>query len=137
MNQSGENHSIGGKKEDSLKDVYGGSQERSHRLVIKGQNPRLAMEYIREGIDKASLHTDCSITTERVDAEDDNVIYRCTECGQIEQDVGTLHAHCEKHRGLLGFQLPWRVGDYDELAQMTEALRVEEVAYCEVMADDV
>ena len=51
-------------------------------------------------------------------------IFRCTECGKVKLNLGSLHAHCERHRGLFGLQWPWRYGDYDALMEMTEPLRV-------------
>lgn len=54
------------------------------------------------------------------------VLFRCTECGYRSQSLGSLHAHCEKHRGLFGFQLPWRYGDFDALMELTEVVRVKE-----------
>lgn len=55
-----------------------------------------------------------------------HTIYRCTECGAHSLSIGKLHAHIERHRGFLGLQLPWRVGDADELMEMTEIVVVEE-----------
>lgn len=48
--------------------------------------------------------------------------YRCTECGEESESLGRLHAHAEKHRGLFGIQLPWNVGDYEALMDMTEVV---------------
>jgi len=110
---------------------------RVERLDIRGTDPRQALEYVREGIDAATKHCDVEIIIERVDTDDDDVIYRCTECGHVDHRIGRLHAHCEQHRGLFGLQLPWRYGDYDALAAMTEVLRVEEAAYSEVGVDGV
>ena len=56
------------------------------------------------------------------------VLFRCTECGRTYQSLGSLHAHAENHRGLFGFQLPWRYSDFDALMDMTEVLRVEETS---------
>jgi len=54
------------------------------------------------------------------------VLFECTECGYRSQSLGRLHAHCEKHRGLFGFQLPWRYGDFEALMELTEVIRVDE-----------
>ncbi len=59
------------------------------------------------------------------------MVYRCAECGKISTDLGSLHAHIEKHRGLFGIQLPWNVGDYDELMEMTEEIEVTDYRVCE------
>jgi hypothetical protein len=63
-------------------------------------------------------------------------LYRCTECGNVSDSLGRLHAHAERHRGLFGIQLPWRYGDFDALMEFTEVLEVsaqtadlEEVEY--------
>lgn len=56
---------------------------------------------------------------------DELVVYRCTECGKTSVSLGWLHAHAEKHRGLFGLQLPWRIGDFDALMELTEVLRVD------------
>lgn len=63
------------------------------------------------------------------------VLYRCTECGKVSVSIGWLHAHAEKHRGLFGFQLPWRYGDFNALMELTEVLRVDE--YSEVGLEEV
>lgn len=55
-----------------------------------------------------------------------HTIYRCTECGAHSLSIGKLHAHIERHRGLFGLQLPWRVADADELMDKTEIVVVEE-----------
>lgn len=54
------------------------------------------------------------------------VIFRCIECGEVRDNIGSLHAHCEKHRGIFGIQLPWKYGDAEELMDMTQAIRVRE-----------
>lgn len=64
------------------------------------------------------------------DRDEEIVVYRCTECGKTSVSIGWLHAHVERHRGFFGLQLPWRVGDFDALMEMTEVLRVED--YSEV-----
>lgn len=56
------------------------------------------------------------------------VIYPCTECGRISENIGSLHAHAETHRGLFGLQWPWRYGDFDALMELTEVLRVDDYA---------
>lgn len=65
------------------------------------------------------------------------VLFRCSECGYVSLSLGSLHAHAEKHRGFLGLQLPWRVGDFDALMEYTEVLRVrntEQIELSEVKA---
>ncbi len=58
------------------------------------------------------------------ESDGDLVLFRCTECGYTSMSLGWLHAHAEKHRGLFGLQLPWRVGDFDALMEITEVVRV-------------
>jgi hypothetical protein len=63
----------------------------------------------------------------------DLVLYRCSECGQIEMSIGALHGHAERHRGYtrLGIQIPFTetaVGRFDQLMELTEILRVEQTS---------
>jgi len=60
------------------------------------------------------------------------VLFRCTECGQTRQSLGSLHAHIETHRGYtrFGIQLPFTstaVAKPDELMKRTEVLRASEL----------
>lgn len=60
------------------------------------------------------------------------VLFRCTECGQTRQSLGSLHAHIEKHRGYsrFGIQIPFTktaIANVDELMKRTEVLRVSEL----------
>lgn len=61
--------------------------------------------------------------------ESDNavVLFSCTECDHVSLSLGSLHAHAEQHRGWFGFQWPWRYGDFDQLMELTEIVRVQEV----------
>ena len=68
---------------------------------------------------------------EEYHADDELVVFRCTECGQTHLSLGRLHAHVEGHRGYtrLGIQLPFTrtsPGNFSELMQRTEVLRVTE-----------
>lgn len=59
------------------------------------------------------------------------VLFRCSECGQLDLSIGSLHGHIEKHRGYtrFGIQLPFTKespGNYGELMDMTEVVLVEE-----------
>ncbi len=59
------------------------------------------------------------------------VLFRCKECGHTSMSLGSIHAHCEKHRGYTRFniQLPFTktsTADFDRLMEYTEVLRVEE-----------
>jgi len=61
----------------------------------------------------------------------DLVLFRCKECGQTSMSLGSIHAHCETHRGYTRFniQIPFTktsMADFDELMKYTEVLRVEE-----------
>jgi hypothetical protein len=53
------------------------------------------------------------------------VLFYCTECGYRSQSLGQLHGHAESHRGVFGFQLPWRYGDFDALMEYTEVVTIE------------
>lgn len=68
------------------------------------------------------------------------VLFRCTECGQTDMSLGSLHAHIERHRGYtrLGIQIPFTktaIANTDELMKRTEVLRVDETS--EIALDDV
>lgn len=52
------------------------------------------------------------------------VLFQCTECGKLSTSLGSLHAHCERHRGLFGLQFPWRYGDFDALMAYTDVIEV-------------
>lgn len=64
---------------------------------------------------------------EQYDVDGDPVLFSCTECEYVSLSIGSLHAHCEQHRGWFGFQLPWRLGDFEALMELTEIVRVQEV----------
>jgi hypothetical protein len=58
------------------------------------------------------------------------VLFRCSECGQVELSLGSLHGHVERHRGYtrLGIQLPFTKtspGAVDQLMEHTDVLRVD------------
>lgn len=72
------------------------------------------------------LHEEC-------EAHGNLVVFRCTECGQRDLSLGSLHAHIERHRGYtrLGIQLPFTKtapANVDELMKRTEVLRVDETS---------
>lgn len=63
-------------------------------------------------------------------ADGQPVLFRCTDCGRLDQSLGSLHAHIERHRGYtrLNIQLPFTrtsPGDADELMKRTEVLRID------------
>jgi len=60
------------------------------------------------------------------------VVYRCKECEKTSTDLGSIHAHAEKHRGWFGIQWPWNVADPEELDELVEKLSVTDY---EVVAD--
>jgi len=68
---------------------------------------------------------------EEYESDGDLVVFRCTKCGQRSLSLGSLHAHCERHRGYTRFniQVPltrtW-FGDFDRLMEYTEVVRVDE-----------
>jgi len=77
---------------------------------------------------------------EEYTADGDLVVFRCAECGQTHLSIGRLHVHIETHRGYtwLGIQLPFtrtRRGNFSELMERTEVLRVEES--CEISLSEV
>lgn len=68
---------------------------------------------------------------EEYEADGGVVLFRCTECGQTDLSLGSLHAHIEGHRGYtrLGIQVPFTktaMANGDELMKRTEILRVDE-----------
>lgn len=68
------------------------------------------------------------------------VLFRCTACGHTSMSLGSIHAHCESHRGWtrFGIQLPFTttaLGDFDRLMELTEVVRVEETR--EISLDQV
>jgi len=70
--------------------------------------------------------------SEQYESDGDPVLFRCRECGRIEQSLGALHAHIETHRGYtrVNIQLPFTAsspGDFEELMNRTEVLRVSSV----------
>jgi len=73
-------------------------------------------------------------------AEDDLVVFRCTECGRTDMSLGSLHAHIEGHRGYtrFGIQIPFTktsMANVDRLMEYTEVLRVDETT--EVSLEEV
>lgn len=65
------------------------------------------------------------------ESDGDLVLFRCTECGQTDLSLGSLHAHIERHRGYTRFniQIPFTrtaLANADELMKCTEVLRVGE-----------
>lgn len=77
---------------------------------------------------------------EQYEAGDSLVVFRCSECGYVDLSLGSLHAHCESHRGYTRFniQVPFTKtspGDFDRLMDLTEVLRVDETT--PVTLDDV
>ncbi|WP_222913507.1 hypothetical protein [Natrinema sp. SYSU A 869] len=68
---------------------------------------------------------------EEYESDGDLVLFRCTECGRTSMSLGSIHAHCEKHRGYTRFniQLPFTktsMADFDALMEYTEILCVEQ-----------
>lgn len=68
---------------------------------------------------------------EQYSSDGDLVVFRCTECGHVSLSLGSLHGHCESHRGYTRFniQIPFTkssMANVDELMQMTEVLRVDD-----------
>lgn len=73
-----------------------------------------------------------SLLHEQYQSDGSPVLFRCRECGYTSLSLGTLHAHCESHRGYTRFniQLPLTstaIADVDALMDMTEVLRVDQV----------
>ena len=68
------------------------------------------------------------------------VLFRCSECGQTDLSLGSLHAHIEGHRGYtrLGIQVPFTEtspANVPELMKRTEILRVD--ATSEISLEEV
>ena len=68
---------------------------------------------------------------EQYESDGDLVVFRCSECGQVDLSLGSLHAHIEGHRGYtrFGIQLPFTKtspGEFDRLMDYTDVVRVEE-----------
>jgi len=77
---------------------------------------------------------------EQYEADGDLVVFRCTECGYVDLSLGSLHAHCETHRGYTrwNIQIPFTktsMANVDELMKLTEVVRVEETS--EITLDEV
>jgi len=68
---------------------------------------------------------------EEYESDDRLVLFRCSECDYTVLSLGTLHAHCETHRGYTRFniQIPFTrtsMANVDELMELTEIHRVDE-----------
>ncbi|PCR89451.1 hypothetical protein [Natrinema ejinorense] len=68
---------------------------------------------------------------EEYECDGDLVLFRCTECSRTSLSLGSIHAHCEKHRGYTQFnhQLPFTktsMVDFDALIEYTEVLCVKQ-----------
>ena len=68
---------------------------------------------------------------EQYESDGSLVVFRCSECGQADLSLGSLHAHIEGHRGYtrFGIQLPFTKtspGEFDRLMDYTDVVRVEE-----------
>jgi hypothetical protein len=77
---------------------------------------------------------------EQYEHEGGLVFFRCTECGHADLSLGSLHAHCEIHRGYTRFniQVPFTKtspGRFRRLMDYTEVLRVDETS--EISLSDV
>lgn len=74
-----------------------------------------------------------SLLATQYESDGQLVLFRCKECGTVSTSIGSLHAHCESHRGYTRFniQVPFTStspGDADALMDLTEVLRVEEMS---------
>jgi hypothetical protein len=70
---------------------------------------------------------------EQYESDGDLVLFRCSECGQVDLSLGSLHAHIEGHRGYtrFGVQLPFTktsTGRFQQLMEYTDVLLVEQTA---------
>lgn len=70
---------------------------------------------------------------EEYEVDGQTVLFRCKECGYTDLSLGSIHAHCEKHRGYTrwNIQIPFTktsMADFDRLMELTEVLRVEETS---------
>ncbi|ELZ47883.1 hypothetical protein C464_08175 [Halorubrum coriense DSM 10284] len=69
---------------------------------------------------------------ELFEPHDELQIYRCRQCDHISTNIGSLHAHCERHRGYTRFniQVPFTdtsVGDFDRLMEYTDVMDEEQM----------
>lgn len=60
-----------------------------------------------------------------LDDPEELTLYRCTECGHVAHDLGTIHGHIEKHRPISRF---WQMGDIGFLNRRTEVIEYELVS---------
>lgn len=77
---------------------------------------------------------------EEYESDGNLVVFRCSECGFTSMSIGTIHAHCERHRGYTRFniQIPFTktsMADFDRLMELTDVLRVDETT--EVSLEEV
>lgn len=68
---------------------------------------------------------------EQYEADGNLVLFRCSECGQVDLSLGNIHSHIEGHRGYTRFniQIPFTqtaMADVDELMERTEVLQVND-----------
>ena len=68
---------------------------------------------------------------EEYEVDGDLVLFRCTDCGQTDLSLGSLHAHIERHRGYTRFNIqlpltPTTPGRSSALNDRVEVLRVTE-----------
>jgi uncharacterized Zn finger protein len=67
--------------------------------------------------DKLRMH-------QEIEEQGEFIVFRCNECGRIEQSLPALHSHAEKHRGF------WKGvidgGNASVLMEYTEKLKVTE-----------
>lgn len=73
-----------------------------------------------------------SFLHEQYESDGRLVLFCCTECDYTSLSLGSLHAHCEKHRGYTRFniQIPFTrtwFANVEELMELTEVVRVDEV----------
>jgi predicted RNA-binding Zn-ribbon protein involved in translation (DUF1610 family) len=59
---------------------------------------------------------------QEIKEQGDFIVFRCNECGKIEQSLPLLHAHAEQHRGFWASVIDG--GDPSALMEYTEKLRV-------------
>lgn len=108
--------------------AHGEYEHTAHRVDVYAKDKEKARRAFNDAIGDAASEIDGQIIYQ-AELEPEFVVYRCSECGKKSESIGRLHAHIERHRGLFGFQLPWRYGDFDELMEMTEVIEVTEYDY--------
>ena len=122
----------------SADEFMAGVREHVARLPASITTPPEVVEWVHRQYQKVPTPED-ALEWETVQNLAGEILVRGTlrhrENDHFVESLGSLHAHAERHRGLFGLPLPWRLGDFDALMELTEVIRVEE--YSSVGLDEV